>query len=317
MKKVDNSQFIWSEKYRPQTIDDVVVTKEVRDKFRNYIRDERFPHILLSSTAPGLGKTSITNAVIKDLEADVKWINGSSDRGISTFRESVRDFVLSVAIDDSPKIVVIDEADGLTKEAQKILRGLIEEFSKQSTFILTCNYKEQLIEPLRNRFIHFDFDNIYNQNKKEIGMQMFERLQFILNNEGVEFEKNTLSPVISNLYPSFRKMVLTLQQSVENGKLELNESMININTRYGEILENVKNKKFIELRKVLQNLDDPGSFYTFVFKHLDEWFKPQSQPHVILLCAKYQDMDERARDKSITSTAFCVELMGTSSIEFV
>lgn len=316
MKIIDNSHFVWPEKYRPQCIDDMIITEDVRKKFKSFVQEERFPHVLLTSTSPGLGKTSITNAIIKELDADVKWINGSQDRGIDTFKVAVKEFITSVSIDDSPKIVVIDEADGLTKDAQKILRGLIEEFSKNSTFIMTANYKEQLIEPLRNRFTHFDFDNIYNQNRKEIGLQIFNRLQFILNNEGVQFDKASLSPVVSNMFPSVRKMVLTLQQSVEDGKLVLNESMINLNTKFTEIMNFIKDKKFIDMRKSLQDLDDPGALYTYIFKNLDEWFVPQSQPQVVLLCAKYQDMHENARDKAITSAAFGVELMGTPSIEF-
>lgn len=316
MKKIDDNQFIWSEKYRPQCIEDMIITEDLRKKFNKYISDERFPHILLTSTNPGLGKTSVTNAIIKELEADVLWLNGSQDRGIDTFKSKTKDFITSVSIDDSPKIVVIDEADGLTKDAQKILRGLIEEFSKHSTFIMTANYKEQLIEPLRNRFIHFDFDNIYNQNKKEIGIQIFNRLQTILENEGIEYEKSDLNPVISGIYPSVRKMVLVLQQSIEDNKLVLNDSMIDMHTKFGEILTFIKDKKFIDMRKSLQMLDDPGSLYTFIFKNLDEWFEPQSQPQIVLLCAKYQDMHANARDKAITSSAFGVEIMGTPGIKF-
>jgi len=316
MKKIDNSQFLWAEKYRPQRIEDMILPSAIRNKFESYIEDERFPHILFSSVSPGLGKTSAVNALVKELDADVKWINGSQDRGIDTFRTAVKEFVTSVTIDDSPKIVVIDEADGLTPEAQKILRGLIEEFSKNSTFILTCNYKEQLIEPLRNRFVHLDFDNLYNQNKKEVGMQIFNRLSFILGNEGVEFDKKSLSSVVTNLYPSVRKMVMVLQQSANDGKLELNESMINLSTKYSEIMKYIKDKEFTSLRKNLQELDDPGSLYTYVFKNLDEYFKPDSIPQVVIQTAKYQDMHANARDKSICAAAFAVELMMSPGIEF-
>lgn len=314
--KIDKSQFIWAERYRPQRIEDMILPAEIKAKFTAFVTEGRFPHILLSSTNPGLGKTSITNAITKELDADVKWINGSQDRGIDTFRGAVREFITSVSIDDSPKIVVIDEADGLSTDAQKILRGLIEEFSKNSTFILTCNYKEQLIEPLRNRFIHFDFDNLYNQNKKEIGLQIFNRLQFILDNEGVEYDKSALTPVVSNMYPSVRKMVLVLQQSIDEGKLNLNESMINLGGKFTSILEGIRAKEFTDVRKLLQDLDDPGSLYTYVFKNLDLWFKPESIPQVVLYCAKYQDMHANARDKAICSAAFAVELMMAPGIEF-
>lgn len=317
MKKVDNSQWIWAERYRPRCIEDVIIPEDMRKKFNSYIKDGRFPHILLSSVNPGLGKTSLTTAIIEELDADVLWINGSGNAGIDTFRNKVKDFVTSVSIDDSPKIVVVDEADGITPEGQRNLRALIETFSKHSTFIFTCNYKEQLIEPLRNRFIHFDFDSLYNQNKKDIGTQIHKRLQFILENENIKYDQKDLGPIIQNMYPSVRKMVLTLQQSVQDGTLEVNENMINLNTKYSEILNLVKAKDFIEVRKKLQDLDEPGSFYSFIFKNLDEWFKPEAQPHVILLSAKYQDMSERARDKSICSAAYCVEIMLTPGIEFL
>ena len=317
MKKIDETQWIWAERYRPQCLDDVILPETARNKFKGYTKEGRFPHVLLSSVSPGVGKTSVVNAIIKELDADVKWINGSGDAGINTFRDEVKDFVTSVSIDDSPKIVVVDEADGISREGQKNLRSLIETFSKHSTFIFTCNYKEQLIEPLRNRFIHFDFDAIYNQNKKEIGLQIFNRLQFILENENIKYNKKSLSPVVTNMYPSVRKMVLVLQQGTQDGELILDERMINANTKYSEILNFIKEKNFIEVRKRLQDLDDPGSLYSYIFKNLDEWFKPEAQPHVILLSAKYADQNERARDKAINTAAFAVELMLTPGVDFL
>jgi len=267
------------------------------------------PHLYITPNGVIHHNTSIVNSIIKEMDADVLWINGSGDNGINIIRNKVTDFVSSVSLDDSPKLVVIDEADGLTPEAQKILRGKIEEFSKDSTFILTCNYKEQLIEPLRNRFIHFDFDNLYNQNKKDVATQIFERLQFILENEGVEFNKADLGPVVSNMYPSVRKMVLVLQQSIDDNKLNLDVSMINLSGKFTTILEGIKAKDFVNVRKQLQDLDDPGSLYTYVFKNLDEWFKQDSIPQVVLQCAKYQDMHSLARDKAICAAAFAVEMM--------
>jgi replication factor C small subunit len=202
-------------------------------------------------------------------------------------------------------------------DGQKNLRALIETFSKHSTFILTCNYKYKLIEPLRNRFIHFNFDTLYNQNKKEMGLQVFNRLQFILDNEGVTYNKKDLSLIIQNMYPSVRKMTLTLQQLVQDSTLVIDEEMINLNTKYSEILNLIKDKNFIEVRKRLQDLDEPSSMYSYIFKNLDIFFKPESQPQVILIVAKFADMSERARDKAITAAACCVELMLTIGIEFL
>lgn len=317
MKVVDNSQFIWSEKYRPSCIEDTIIPEDIRTKFKEFIQKERFPHLLLTSTNPGLGKTSITNAIIKDLDADVLWINGSQDRGIDVFRTRIRDFATSVSIDDSPKIIVIDEADGLSPDAQKGARGVLEEFSKHTTFIMTANYKEKIIEPLRNRFTHFDFDSIYAQNKKEMAIQIMDRLQFILNNEHIEYDRGSLGPVITNLYPSVRKMVLTLQQSISGNKLVLDSNMINLNTRFGEIMTLIRDKKFPEVKKNISILDDPSSIYTYVFKNIDLIFDIKSQPGIILLCARYQDMSENARDKMITATAFAIEIMGNASVGYI
>jgi hypothetical protein len=119
------------------------------------------------------------------------------------------------------------------------------------------------------------------------------------------------------MYPSVRKMVLTLQQSNEDGILKLNESMINLGTKFSSILNGIKDKDFINVRKQLQDLDDPGSLYTFVFKNLDEWFTDDSIPQVVLQCARYQDMHANARDKAICSAAFAVELMMQPNIQFL
>ena len=317
MKKIDNKHFIWAEKYRPQVVDDVIMPEKERNKIKDMIEKGRTSHLLLTSVAPGLGKTSLTHAIINDLDGDVKWINGSQERGIDTFKSTIKEFVTSVSIDDSPKVVVVDEADGLTIDAQKIARGIIEEYSKNATFILTANYKEKIIEPLRNRFTSIDFDNLYNKNKDYYGKAIFERLQYILENEEVQYDKKDLQPILVNLFPSFRKMVITLQQSVEDGELIVNENLINQSTQFSRIMGFTKEKKFIDLRKLIHDLDDPGALYTYVYKNLDNLFKPESQPRVILICAKYQDMSERARDKNITAAAFCVELMSTPGIDFI
>ena len=317
MKKIDNSQFIWAEKYRPQCIDDMIISEEMRSKFLQFRKDGRFPHLLLSSVTPGIGKTSITNAIIKELEADTKWINCSQDRGIDTFKYGVKDFVTSVSIDDSPKIVVGDEADGLTNDAQKALRAIIEEYSKHSTFIFTCNYKEKLMEPLRNRFIQFDFDAMYTNHKKEIALQVLERLKFILENEGITYSLKDLSTIIQNFFPSIRKMILILQQCIVDGKLIIDENIISTNNKMQTIMDTIKNKNFSSTRKELNDINDPGALYSYIFKHLDSHFTPASQPQAVLLTAKYQDMHANARDKIITAAAFAVELMLTNGIEMI
>jgi len=274
------------------------------------------PHLYVTPNGIIHHNTSITNALIKDLAADVLWINGSQDRGIDTFRIRVRDFAISKGFDES-KIVVIDEADGLTADgAQKLLRGLIEEVSENASFIFTANYAEKLIEPLRNRLIEFNFDEIFAKNKKEIAKQMYLRAAWILNNEGVKFDTKILQRIIVELYPSFRKIVLFLQKNVKNGELVVNENDINILGKFEKIMNLVKEKNFVEMKKMANDFSNISSIYSFVFKNIDRFFQDKSQPAVILLTAKYQDMNYFARDKTITAAAYLVELMSNTQIIF-
>jgi replication factor C small subunit len=272
---------------------------------------------LFFSNSPGIGKTSIVTALIKDLNADVCWINGSKDSGIDILRTRVVDFSTSVSIDDSVKIVVIDEGDYLGDKTQAALRGVIEEFSNNVSFIITCNYVERLIPALIDRFMCFDFDEIYQKNKKELAGKAYKRLVGILKNENIEFSDEELKHLVINYYPAMRKMVMTLEKHSINGKLDLSSAVVDVSLTFKTIMTYIKNKEFSNLRKELASLSEASGIYSFVFKNLDQYFSPKSQPQVIILCAKYQDMNSSARDKTITATAFCVELMGTPGIELI
>jgi len=309
MKIVDKDEYIWAEKYRPQTVEDVILPDKMLADFKTYVKERRTPNMLFSSTGAGLGKTSLVNALIKDLDADVMWVNGSKDAGIDLMRGKLIDFGSGVGIDDSPKICVIDEADGIETKGQKALRGVIEEFSKTVSFIFTANYKEKLIEPLRNRLLQFDFDDIYNKNKKHIATSAYKRLIFILEQEGIKFEHKQLQPIITNFAPSIREMIMVLQQNSTSGELILDENILNTSIQHKAILTSMKNKKFPEVRKGIQALADPASIYTYIFNNLDDWFDPKGMPQAIMIIARYQEMSNGARDKVIPSTAMAVEIM--------
>lgn len=267
------------------------------------------PHLYITSNGVIHHNTSLVNALIKDLDADVMWVNGSKDAGIDLMRGKLIDFGSGVGIDDSPKICVIDEADGIETKGQKALRGVIEEFSKNVSFIFTANYKEKLIEPLRNRLLQFDFDDIYNKNKKYIATSAYKRLIYILESEGIEFEHKQLQPIVTNFAPSIREMIMILQQNSTSGELILDENILNTSIQHKSILKSMKEKSFPAVRKGIQALADPASIYTYMFNNLDDWFDPQGMPQAILIIAKYQEMSSGARDKVIPSTAMAVEIM--------
>lgn len=317
MIKTSNSHKLWVEKYRPITVQDLIMPREYLDKFQSFVNEGKVPNILLHSNSPGLGKSSLTTSIIKDLDADVLWINGSKDSGIDILRTKVVDFAVSESIDDSPKIIVVDECDYLSDKSQAALRGVLEEFANNVSFIFTCNYIDRLIPALVNRFQVFNFDDIFHKNKKELAGQAYKRLCWILENEEVQYSKDDIKNLVLNYYPEMRTMIMLLQKHTFEGKLDLSNAVVDISNQFKIILGYIKNKDFTNTRKEISNISDTSSIYSYIFKNLDDYFLPKSQPQVIMLCAKYQEMNSHARDKSITATAFCVELMGSQNIEMV
>jgi len=320
MQKIDSNHYIWAEKYRPQTIADVILPSAIKEKFLSYVQEQQIPNLLLCSSNPGVGKSSIANAIIKDLNADLLWINCSRDGNIDTARNKITSFATAASFTDAPKIVVMDEADGLSATnggAQQALRGIIEEFSKNTRFIFTANYQDKLIEPIRNRLITFDFDEIFHQNKLEIGAQIFKRLKFILDNENVKYSKEQVQHAIVSLYPSVRKMIMVIQQSVINNELALSERVLNETTVVEDIFVALQQKNFEVIRTKLAELSDPEHVYTQMYSRVDSVFDKKSVLPIIMSTAKYLDMSQRSRDKYITLAAYFAEIILSQNITFL
>ena len=305
--KINENEFVWVEKYRPQTIDDIILPEAYKDIFRGYIRNNEIPNLLLTSNNPGLGKTSIAKILVKETNADMLFLNGNLDTGVDIMRSRVIDFCSSASLDDSPRIVLIDEFENLSQNSAASTKSTIETFPN-ITFIFTANYINKIPEPVRNRMIHFDFDEIYFKNKSEIGKLILKRLMYILENEGVSYDKNDLPKIIKAYYPSTRGMIQVLQRFSNNQKLELNDTLKEGANIFNLLTDTLKEKDFKEMRKLINNVIDCGGFYEYFFKNLDI-LEDNSKPEAILILARYQDMDNSARDKTITLGACCVELM--------
>lgn len=318
MKVVDNKHYIWAEKYRPQCVDDLIIPETMKKQLEGWIKDGQIPNLGIWGNTPGLGKTSLTNALIKDLDASVLWKNASGDGGIDMMRDEIPPFASSVTQDGRPKIVVLDEADNLTSQqngAQYNLRGSIEKYAKNCRFILTGNYKEKVIKPILNRLSNFDFDEIFSKHKKELGALIYQRLVWILNNEGVEFEKADISQIIKTFYPSIREMTTFMQQSVIDGKLVLGSKYGEIDKIKEEIMGSIKRKEFKEMLRLTNELTDPSSLFTYIYKHMNTYFPDTSIPHAILYLSDYMDRASRARDEQINVAAFCTKMMMDTNIK--
>ena len=305
--KINENEFVWVEKYRPQTIDDIILPEAYKDVFRGYISNNEIPNLLLTSNNPGLGKTSIAKILVKETNADMLFLNGNLDTGVDIMRSRVIDFCSSASLDDTPRIVFIDEFENLSQNSAASTKSTIEAFPN-ITFIFTANYINKIPEPVRNRMIHFDFDEIYFKNKSEIGKLILKRLMYILENEGVSYDKNDLPKIIKAYYPSTRGMIQVLQRFSNNQKLELNDTLKEGANIFNLLTDTLKEKDFKEMRKLINNVIDCGGFYEYFFKNLDI-LEDNSKPEAILILARYQDMDNSARDKTITLGACCVELM--------
>mgnify|MGYP000886639329 CR=1 FL=1 len=299
--------FLWIEKYRPSTLEDIVLPQKEKEIFSKYVNEKKIPNLLLTSIDPGLGKTSLAKILVKETDSDCLFLNGNLDTSIDIMRSRVLDFCSSVSIDGNPKVVFLDECENLSINSLESLKSTIETFSHIS-FILTANQETKIPEPIKNRLIHFDFDEMFFNNKKEIMSLIAKRLQFILKQENISFNKEDLVKVIKTFYPSSRAMIKILQQYSINQELKLPEKLEQQGDIFNLIIDNIKNKDFTEMRQNITKVLDPGSFYIYCFKNLD-LFKDESKPEVILELAKYQDLDSRARDKIITLGALCVELM--------
>ena len=300
-------EFVWVEKYRPRNLEELILPEEYSNIFQKFIDEGKIPNLLFTSTNPGLGKTSLARILAKETNADILTLNGNRETGIDHFRGRLIDFCSSLAIDTDTKIVFIDEAENLSSLAVDSLKSTIEQFTNVS-FIFTANFVEKIPEAVRNRLQHYDFDEIYYSNKKEVMKSALKRLIYICEKENITYKKEDLLEILKVYYPSIRGSIKILQQLSMSGELVLTNKLKEQGNIYNILLEDIKNKNFGEMRQEITKVLDPGAFYTFCFKNLD-FFEDKVKPKVILTLAKYQDMDSRARDKQINLDACLVELM--------
>jgi len=312
---VNEDQYIWAEKYRPQSVDDLIFPEKEKEKFRDWLDKGELPNIGLWGSIPGTGKSSIMNVFLKELDVETLWINGSKDNGIDVMRTEISSFAKTRSAMGKHKLICIDEADYLTTAAQSTLRSDLEGYSKNTRFIFTGNYPDKIIGPLMNRLQVFDLDDIYSRNKSELVKQIYFRLVNILQNEEVEFDKKELTQVISTLYPSTRNMLMFIQKHTTSGKLDF-DHISKPDDLFVALTDAMRMRKFKDIKEAVNEIMIPDNFYTYLYKHLDEVFKPESQPMVILELADYQDYSQRAKNKHIPLLAFAVKVISDSGVKF-
>ena len=310
-----STDFLWVEEYRPKTIDDCILPQSLKTLFQSFIKKGEVSNLLFSGT-PGVGKTTVAKALCEEMNCDWIMINGSEEGGIDVLRNKIKNFASTVSLSGGKKVVILDEADYLNPQStQPALRGFIEEFHKNCRFILTCNFKNRIIEPLHSRFSNIEF-RISPKDKGKLATKLFERVTYILKEQNIEYEESVVAELIKKHFPDFRKLINELQRYSVSGKIDagilVNISDENLKT----LLSHLKGKDFTEMRKwVVQNLDnDPVKIFRRIYDSMYEHLQPATIPHAVLIIADYQYKSAFVADQEVNLVACLTELM--SQVKF-
>jgi len=310
-----NDDFLWVEKYRPQTIEQTILPEKLKTIFKNIVKTGEVPNMLFSGTA-GLGKTTVAKAMCNELDLDYILVNGSEEGNIDTLRTKIKQFASSVSLSGGYKVVILDEADYLNPQStQPALRGFIEEFANNCRFILTCNFKNRIIEPLHSRCSVYEF-NTSKKDMAPLAGQMMARLKDILEKESVEYEDKVLANLIMKYGPDWRRVLNECQRYSIGGKIDAG-ILVNIGDEsFQNLVTFLKTKDFKRMRSwVVNNIDtDASSIFRGVYDRMYEAVKPQSIPQIVLILADYQYKNAFVADHELNVVACMTEIM--ANVEF-
>ena len=310
-----SKDFLWCEKHRPRKVENAILPKKLKDVFLKIVKSGELPNMLFTGTA-GLGKTTIARAICDELGYDYILINGSEDGNIDTLRGKIKSFASSVSLGGDVKVVILDEADYLNPQStQPALRGFIEEFSSNCRFILTCNFKNRIIEPLHSRCGVYEF----NTTKKEMQVlcsDFFVRLMSILESEGVDFNKDLIAQLIMKHAPDWRRVINECQRFSIGGQLETTVLDNDANDNYNLLFKSLKEKDFKKMRSwVAQNVDvDVSAIFRHIYDNMYTHVDPAYIPQLVLVLADYQYKNAFVADHELNVVACMTEIM--ANVEF-
>ena len=307
--------FLWVEKYRPKTVDDCILPSELKKSFSEFVKDKHIPNLILSGSA-GTGKTTIAKAMVEEIGSTWMLINGSEESGIDVLRTKIKNFASTVSLEGGRKYIILDEADYLNPQStQPALRGFMEEFHKNCGFILTCNYKNRLIEPLQSRCSNIDF-TIRNGERVKLAESFFKRVQDILGQEQIKFEPKAIAELINKYFPDWRRCLNELQRYSTSGQIDAG-ILVNLSSEnIKELVSFMKAKEFSNVRKcIVNNLDnDPSRIFRTIYNSLYDNLDHSTIPHAVVIIADYQYKSAFVADQEINMLACMTELM--SQVKF-
>jgi len=311
-----NDTFLWVEKYRPQTVAETILSENLKSTFQKIVESKEIPNMLFTGTA-GTGKTTVARALCNELDLDYILINGSEEGNIDTLRTKIKQFASSVSLQGGYKVVILDEADYLNAQStQPALRGFIEEFANNCRFILTCNFKNRIIEPLHSRCSVYEF----NTSKKDLqGLcaQFLKHIQKILDKEGIGYDQMVLVDLIMKYVPDWRRAINELQRYSISGRIDAG-ILVNLSDKsFDDLFTHLKSKDFKKMRQwVVNNIDtDASSIFRGIYDRMIDKVKPQSVPQLVLILADYQYKNAFVADMELNVVACMTEIM--ANVEFI
>lgn len=304
------SEYLYVEKYRPHKIEDCILPDRLKKVFQDYVTKGDIPNLMLTGTA-GCGKTTVAKAMCEEIGVNHLFINSSDERGIDTLRIKIKGYASTVSLTGGRKVIILDEADYLTPEAQAGLRGAIEEFSENCSFIFTCNFKARLIDALHSRCSVIDFA-LKGDEKQKMAAQMFKRLSIILKEESITYDKDVLGKIVQRYFPDYRRTLNELQRYSTSGNIDAGVlSQVESVRKLDDLIKALKEKDFTTMRKwVVNNSDiDQSRIFRSIYDNLCVYLKPESVPQAVVNLAKYQYQAAFVADQELNLVACLTELM--------
>jgi DNA polymerase III delta prime subunit len=313
MEITDSKPFLWVEKWAPNSVEELILTKSVKDFFTEVAKSGQLNQNLILQGTKGCGKTQTIKTLCKITGQDVLFLNGSSEgRYLDTIRNQVINFGTTVSMfNDKKKVVFFDEFDGSTNDVMKCLRGVIEQLQNNVCFIFTCNNLNKIIEPIQSRCVVLKYTPILKEEKPKMMSDLFRRITFILEKENLEYDKKVILELIKNYFPDTRQLLNILQSYSSSGKIDIGILSSFSEVSLDQLINNLKTKNFTEVRKwVVSNLDnDPSVILRKIYDSMYLHLTPSSIPAAVLIIGKYQYQSAFAADQEINTLAALIEIM--------